>query len=92
MASWYRNDWERSVFCLLFVCFFFPPFLNGCDYNGYLKIVSGWTPYVYYTTLYSIPRYTINYIYANLLGTFFEKSGEIKLRDGRARKRVEYRV
>ena len=41
-------------------------------------------------------RYTlyhaILYIYANLLGTFFEKSGEIKVRDGRARKRVEYRI
>ena len=49
---------------------------------------SGWTPYVYYTTLYSIPHYTY-YIYSNLLGTFFKKSGEIKVKDSCAR--VEYR-
>ena len=41
---------------------------------------SGWTPYVYYTTLYSTPRY------ANL------KSGEIRVKDNCARKRVGYRV
>ena len=44
---------------------------------------SGWTPYVYYTTLC--------YIDANLLGTFFEKSGEFRVRDSCARKIVEYR-
>ena len=44
---------------------------------------SGWTPYVYYTTL--------RYINTNLLGTFFEKSGEFRVRDSCARKRVEYR-
>ena len=41
---------------------------------------SGWTPYVYYTTLYSTPRY------ANL------KSGEIRVKDNCARKRVGYWV
>ena len=30
--------------------------------------------------------------YAKLLDTFFEKSGEIRVRDSYARKRVEYRV
>ena len=41
---------------------------------------SGWTPYVYYTTLYSTPRY------ANL------KSGKIRVKGNCARKRVGYRV
>ena len=41
---------------------------------------SGWTPYDYYTTLYSTPRY------ANL------KSGKIRVKDNCARKRVGYRV
>ena len=49
---------------------------------------SGRTLYVYYTTLYPSERT----IYANLLGTFFEKSGEVIVRDSCARKRVEYRV
>jgi len=35
---------------------------------------------------------TLYYIYANLLGTFFEKSVEIRVRDSCARKKVEYRV
>ena len=39
----------------------------------------------------AIPYTTLYYIYANLLGTFFEKSGEIRVRDSCARKRVEYR-
>ena len=38
---------------------------------------SGWAPYVYYTTLYSTPRF------ANL------KSGKIRVEDNYARKRVE---
>ena len=46
------------------------------------------TLYVYYTTLYPSERT----IHANFLGTFFAKSGEIIVRDSRARKRVEYRV
>ena len=41
---------------------------------------SGWIPYVNYTTLYSTPRYV------NL------KSGEIRVKDNCARKRVGYRV
>ena len=44
---------------------------------------SGWTPYIYYTTLCSLERA----IYAIL-----EKSGEIVVRDSCARNRVEYKV
>ena len=51
---------------------------------------SGWTPYVYYTTLYSTPRYTIfrRIYWAQEL---LEKWG-IGVRDSWARKRIEYRV
>ena len=51
---------------------------------------SGWALYVYYTTLYSLKR-TI-YSVCQFIGHIFEKTGEIRVRDSCARKRVEYRV
>ena len=36
--------------------------------------------------------YHVYYIYANVLGHIFEKSGEIRIRDGCVWKRVEHRV
>ena len=34
---------------------------------------SGWTPYVYYTTLYSIPRYTLYFKRIYWAGELLEK-------------------
>ena len=54
------------------------------------KSAAGWTLYVYCTALYSWKR-TI-YSVCQFTGHIFEKSGEIRVRDSCARKRVEYRV
>ena len=40
-------------------------------------LTSGWTPYVYFTTLYSSQRT----IYANLLGRFLRKVGKSVVRE-----------
>ena len=47
---------------------------------------SGWTPCVYYTTPYSILHL------CEFIGHIFEKSGEIRVGDSCARKRVENKV
>ena len=62
-------------------------FSDGLDVTKMGTLKSGWTPYVYSTTLCSSKRT----IYANFFGYIFEKSGEIKVRDDCARKRVEDR-